>query len=93
MNDRIQELAEHAHNLAMTDYSKLDIHTGGYESNLIVNRLYTKRLVELIIRECIECGNDLAKHYINNHPEQEQAFLLAAIADYSSEIKRKFGVE
>ena len=51
------------------------------------------KFADLLIRECIESGNDLAKHYINNHSEQEQAFLLAAIADYSNEIKKRFGVE
>ena len=48
---------------------------------------------ELIVRECIDRGNDLAKHYINNHSEQDQAFLLAAIADYSNEIEKHFGIE
>jgi len=51
------------------------------------------KFADLLIQECIESGNDLAKHYINNHSEQEQAFLLAAIADYSNEIKKRFGVE
>jgi hypothetical protein len=51
------------------------------------------KFAELIVKECIERGNDLAKHYINNHSEQEQVFLLASIADYSNEIKKHFGVE
>ena len=51
------------------------------------------KFAELIVKECIERGNDLAKHYINNHSEQEQVFLLASIADYSNEIKQHFGVE
>jgi hypothetical protein len=51
------------------------------------------KFAELIVKECIERGNDLAKHYINNHSEQEQVFLLASIADYSNEIKKYFGVE
>jgi len=33
------------------------------------------------------------KHYINNHSEQKQVFLLTAIADYSNEIEKHFGVE
>ena len=52
-----------------------------------------EKFAELIVRECIDRGNNLAKHYINNHSEQDQAFLLAAIADYSNEIKKHFGVE
>jgi hypothetical protein len=52
-----------------------------------------KEFAELIVRECVECSNELAKHYINNHSEQEQVFLLASIADYSNEIKKHFGVE
>jgi hypothetical protein len=47
-----------------------------------------EKFAELIVRECIERGNVLVKHYINNHSEQEQVFLLAAIADYSSEIEK-----
>jgi len=52
-----------------------------------------EKFAELIVKECIERGNDLAKHYINNHSEQRQVFLLAAIADYSNEIEKHFGVE
>jgi hypothetical protein len=51
------------------------------------------KFAELLVLECIERGNDLAKHYINNHSEQEQVFLLASIADYSNEIKKHFGVQ
>lgn len=47
---------------------------------------------KLIVKECIEQGDTLAKHYIDKHPEQEQAMLLASIADYSNEIKKHFGV-
>jgi hypothetical protein len=54
---------------------------------------FCEKFAELIVGECIERGNVLVKHYINNHPEQEQVFLLAAIADYSSEIEKHFGVE
>jgi len=50
------------------------------------------KFAELIVKECIECGNNLANHYINKHFEQEHTFLLAAIADYSNEIKKHFGV-
>ena len=48
---------------------------------------------ELIVAECIERGNTLAKHYMDNHTERDQAMLLAAVADYSNEIKKHFGVE
>lgn len=51
-----------------------------------------RNLVELVVRECIEQGNVLAKHYIASHPEQEQAMLLASIADYSNAIEQHFGV-
>ena len=59
----------------------------------VAGELDPVKFAELIVRECIERGNDLAKHYINNHSEQEQVFLLASIADYSNEIKKHFGVE
>ena len=51
------------------------------------------RFAQLIVRECMKCSDPLVSHYINTHTEQEQAPLLAAIADYSSEIKKHFGVE
>ena len=63
----------------------------GYAAPELAGR--AQKFAELIVRECIERGNDLAKHYINNHSEQEQVFLLASIADYSNEIKKHFGVE
>ena len=50
-------------------------------------------LIELIVRECMLCSDSLAKHYINTHPEKEQVWLLAAIADYSNEIEKHFGVK
>jgi len=59
----------------------------------VAGELDPVKFAELLIKECIERGNDLAKHYINNHSEQEQVFLLAAIADYSNELKKHFGVE
>ena len=54
---------------------------------------FIKRFAELIVKECIEQGDTLAKHYIDTHPEQEQVMLLASIADYSKEIKKHFGVD
>ena len=54
---------------------------------------YSEKFAELVVEECLKCGDLLVSHYIDAHPEQEQALLLAAIADYSSEIKKHFGVE
>ena len=51
-----------------------------------------QKFAELIVAECIEIGDELTDHYINNHNEQAQAFLLAAVADYVSQIKQRFGV-
>jgi hypothetical protein len=51
------------------------------------------KFAELIVRECLEQGSILAKHYIDTHSEQEQVMLLASIADYSTEIKKHFGVD
>lgn len=78
MNERIRELAEEA------EFSEKDLHIQG--DNF-------QRFAELIVRECLEQGSILAKHYIDTHSEQEQVMLLASIADYSSEIKKHFGVE
>ena len=65
------------------------------ESNgdYVCGELDPVKFAELIVREFIERGDVLVKHYINNHSEQEQVFLLASIADYSNEIKKHFGVE
>ena len=82
MNKRIKELLEQA--TEVHDYW----HRG--ESQHMVDH---KMFAELIIQECIQCGNVLAKHYIDTHTEKDQAMLLASIADYSSEIRKHFGVE
>ena len=53
----------------------------------------TERFARLIVKECMSCGDNLAKHYIDTQCNlTEQTFLLAAIADYTNEIKRRFGV-
>lgn len=51
------------------------------------------KFAELIVLECIKQGDALVKHYINTHTEQDQALLLACIADYTNQIKKHFGVE
>jgi len=80
MNERIRELAKDAD----LDWHK---HWNDDESNRL------EKFAELIVRECMICGDNLAKHYINTHPEKEQAWLLAAIADYANEIEKHFGVK
>ena len=85
-NDRMAELIKEATALAWVDRVARGPVPMYAEEHMI-------KLAELLIKECIERGNDLAKHYINNHSEQEQVFLLASIADYSNEIKKHFGVE
>ena len=81
MNERIKELALQA------GYTKDMFGVGHWDMP------ECKKFAELIIEECIEQGDTLAKHYIDTHPEQEQVMLLASIADYSNEIKKHFGVE
>ena len=79
MNERIKELYLHAFPPSLNDST--------------LCRMSAEKFAELLVREFIERGDVLVKHYINNHSEQEQAFLLAAIADYSNEIVKHFGVE
>ncbi len=81
MNNKIKELAEQA------GYTPDMFGVGHWDMP------ECKKFAELIIEECIEQGDTLAKHYIDTHPEQEQVMLLASIADYSNEIKKHFGVE
>ena len=83
MNERIKELAIEA--------GMIVGEANGFDMTRLMPR--EVKFAELIVKECIERGNDLAKHYINNHSEQRQVFLLAAIADYSNEIEKHFGVE
>lgn len=84
MNERIQELADEAAKFSAI----MALPTG--ESG---DKLFVEKFAELIVQKCMECSDPLIRHYIDKHPEQEQAFLLAAIADYSSEIKKHFGVK
>jgi hypothetical protein len=81
MNERIKELMDKA--------TTIEEHGWGasYEN------FDREKFAELIVRECIEQGDTLAKHYMDTHPEHEQVMLLASIADYSNEIKKHFGVE
>jgi hypothetical protein len=87
MNERIKDLLEEA---GLVSYGE---DTGFYNIPAPAFLSRIDRLAELIVRECLEQGSILAKHYIDTHPEQEQVMLLASIADYSSEIKKHFGVE
>ena len=86
MNKRIKELAEQAGGEFYEGFA------GGTNFVKFAEDDFEK-FAELIVRECIEKGNVLMKHYINNHSEQKQVFLLTAIADYSNEIEKHFGVE
>ena len=83
MNKRIKELAEQAELIEIVDDAYQE--RGTWQP-------FVEKFAELLIKECIERGNDLANHYINKHSEQNHTFLLAAIADYSNEIKKHFGV-
>ena len=78
MNKRIIELAKKSGLIKYESDGKMD---------------EAEKFAELIVQECLKQGSILAKHYIDTHSEQEQVMLLASIADYSSEIKKHFGVE
>jgi hypothetical protein len=83
MNERIKELMEQS---GAYDYYEVNEGVDGDEQPMI-------KFAELIVRECLSLGDVLSEHYINTHPEQKQAWLLASIADYKNEIKKYFGVE
>jgi hypothetical protein len=87
MNERIRELAVQARK------EFLELPTGYSPEQVGMYPQLMEKFAELIVKECIEQGDTLAKHYIDTHPEQEQVMLLASIADYSKEIKKHFGVE
>lgn len=90
MNERIRKLAEQA------GFYFYDMHNVNGEDlgETIEADSWTAadKFAELIVRECLKCGDKLAKCYIENHPEYEQAWLLASIADYSRQIGLTFGV-
>lgn len=91
MKDKVKQLAEQAgfmlwNNEEWKPEGQVVDWSSDYDKEL-------EEFAELIVRECMECSDPLIRHYIDKHPEQEQAFLLAAIADYSSEIKKHFGVK
>ena len=74
--------------LALQCYEECgDYHLGS------VSQFNHKKFAELIVRECLKCGDKLAKCYIENHPEYEQAWLLASNSDYSKQIELTFGVK
>jgi hypothetical protein len=91
MNERIEKLAVEARQYAFGEVENSQDPTEW--STKYYNEMFEQKFAELIVRECIEQGDTLAKHYIDTHPEQEQVMLLASIADYSKEIKKHFGVE
>lgn len=86
MNDRIKELAVKAG----ANWNHGDFNMG---SSVEFQEDDLEKFAELIVRECVNCSDDLVKHYIANHNESDQTLLLASIADYTSEIKKHFGVE
>ena len=81
MNERIRQIADEAAKYSATMF----LPTGENGDDLFV-----EKFAELIIRECIESSTDLIKFYIDTHTEQEQVIALAAIANYSAEIMKRF---
>ena len=86
MNERIKELWDKAAESTAAFPS-------GQNNSWETQVNFMDKFAELIIQECIQCGSALAKHYIDTHAEKDQAMLLASVADYSSEIRKHFGVE
>lgn len=80
MNDQIKELAGQACDTL-------------YDGDWNIPDEFIEKFAELIVRECMKQGDVLVKHYIDTHTEQDQALLLASIADYTNQIKKHFGVE
>ena len=96
MNERIKKLANQLGPVAtIGNWGRIEWADNVYPQ--LGDKMYAaidlQKFAELIVKECIEQGDTLAKHYIDTHPEQEQVMLLASIADYSNEIKQHFGVE
>jgi hypothetical protein len=88
LNPAVQKLAEQA-----KGFVDLNQHVGSDNGCMIYTYEGLNKFAELIVRECLKCGDNLSKYYIENHPEKEQVLLLASIADYSNQIKQHFGVE
>ena len=86
MNNRINELIEQANEYQYTIWDQYN------QKEVEYYKFNKEKFAELIVQECLKCGDRLVTHYINTHTEQEQALLLAAIADYTSEIKQHYGL-
>lgn len=84
MNERFEKIAVEVFFDESTNEPGQKMYTFG--------ELKMQKFAELIVRECLDCSNNLANHYIDNHSEKEQTLLLASIADYSNEIRKQFGV-
>lgn len=93
MNERIKKLANKANAWFPKGYPSAEGGDEEWKNLVIFEKEDLEAFVGLIINDCTKCGNLLASHYIDTHTEQEQALLLAAIADYSSEIKKHFGFD
>jgi predicted aconitase len=89
MNEQIKKIVEETYVDVITTRGMTVVEDGCY----IVSPDRLEKYTYAVVKECLERGNILAKHYIDNFPEQEQVGLLASIADYSSELKRHFGIE
>lgn len=58
-----------------------------------ISHVRLEEFAELIVKECADIRSKLTAHYIQTHPEREQALLLAALEDYANLIKEHFGVK
>lgn len=83
MNENIKKLSNIAWNYANRNCRNIDE----------FSYLYSDKFSNLIIEECVAQGNILASHYIDTQSERDQVMLIASICDYSSEIKKHFGVK
>jgi hypothetical protein len=100
MNERIKELAEQAKEYADTKYSKLVSTSRWGDSVPGIRELYTEKLAELIVRECMTMCDTLSADYLK-HREAADDFLdknIYAEGEVACDIlrykmKKHFGVE
>ena len=84
MNERIKELAEQAKEYADMKYSKLVSTSRWGDSVPGIRELYTEKLAELIVKECISALDEKIYRSIDGDGDEIWADLI---------LKEHFGVE
>ena len=88
MNERIKELAEQAHEFAVSKYEKrLETEKS---SNVFFYKIKDKQFAELIVRECVDIVSGTA---VNTPPNDLFYGYNLGVNKAAENIKERFGIE